>query len=57
MPISSGPGPSPWPQSLAFGLADSPVGLAAWIVEKWPSWSDCDGEVTRRFTNDQPLTR
>jgi pimeloyl-ACP methyl ester carboxylesterase len=44
------------PQSLAFGLADSPVGLAAWILEKWRSWSDCDGEVTRRFSNDQLLT-
>jgi pimeloyl-ACP methyl ester carboxylesterase len=44
------------PQTLAFGLADSPVGLAAWIVEKWWAWSDCDGEVERRFTNDQLLT-
>jgi pimeloyl-ACP methyl ester carboxylesterase len=44
------------PQSLAYGLADSPVGLAAWIVEKWRAWSDCDGEVERRFTKDQLLT-
>jgi pimeloyl-ACP methyl ester carboxylesterase len=44
------------PQTLAFGLADSPVGLAGWIVEKWRSWSDCDGEVERRFTKDQLLT-
>jgi pimeloyl-ACP methyl ester carboxylesterase len=44
------------PQTLAFGLADSPVGLAAWIVEKWRAWSDCDGQVTRRFSNDQLLT-
>jgi microsomal epoxide hydrolase len=32
------------PQTLAFGLTDSPVGLAAWIVEKFRSWSDC-GEI------------
>jgi pimeloyl-ACP methyl ester carboxylesterase len=44
------------PQSLAYGLADSPVGLADWIVEKWRAWSDCDGQVERRFTKDQLLT-
>ena len=31
------------PQTLAFGLTDSPAGLAAWIVEKFRSWSDCGG--------------
>ena len=31
------------PQTLAFGLTDSPAGLAAWIAEKFRSWSDCDG--------------
>jgi pimeloyl-ACP methyl ester carboxylesterase len=44
------------PQTLAYGLADSPVGLAAWIVEKWRAWSDCGGEVERRFSKDQLLT-
>jgi pimeloyl-ACP methyl ester carboxylesterase len=44
------------PQTLAYGLADSPVGLAAWILEKWRAWSDCDGEVERRFTKDELLT-
>ena len=44
------------PQTLAYGLADSPVGLAAWIVEKWRAWSDGDGQVERRFTKDQLLT-
>jgi hypothetical protein len=44
------------PQTLAYGLTDSPVGLAAWIVEKWRGWSDCDGEVGRRFSKDQLLT-
>ena len=33
------------PQTLAYGLTDSPVGLAAWIVEKFRTWSDCDGDV------------
>lgn len=44
------------PQSLAYGLNDSPAGLAAWIVEKFRAWSDCDGEVERRFSKDDLLT-
>lgn len=44
------------PQTLAFGLADSPVGLAAWIVEKFRTWSDCDGDVEAVFTKDDLLT-
>ncbi|HWA80008.1 MAG TPA: alpha/beta hydrolase, partial [Acetobacteraceae bacterium] len=44
------------PQSLAFGLNDSPVGLAAWIVEKWRAWSDCGGNILSRFTMDELLT-
>jgi microsomal epoxide hydrolase len=44
------------PQTLAYGLTDSPAGLAAWIVEKFRAWSDCDGEVERRFTKDELLT-
>jgi pimeloyl-ACP methyl ester carboxylesterase len=44
------------PQSLAFGLNDSPVGLAAWIVEKWRAWSDCGGDILSRFTMDELLT-
>ncbi|HUJ05427.1 MAG TPA: epoxide hydrolase, partial [Streptosporangiaceae bacterium] len=44
------------PQTAAFGLTDSPAGLAAWIVEKLRAWSDCDGEVERRFTKDEILT-
>ncbi len=44
------------PQSLAYGLNDSPAGLAAWIVEKWRTWSDCDGDVERRFSKDDLLT-
>ena len=34
------------PQTLAFALADSPVGLASWIIEKYRSWSDCGGDLT-----------
>ncbi|HMN72876.1 MAG TPA: epoxide hydrolase [Rhodoblastus sp.] len=44
------------PQTLAFGLTDSPVGLAAWIVEKFRSWSDCGGEVENAISRDAMLT-
>jgi pimeloyl-ACP methyl ester carboxylesterase len=44
------------PQTLAYGLADSPVGLAAWILDKWRAWSDCGGDLERRFTKDELLT-
>jgi len=44
------------PQTLAFGLNDSPAGLAAWIVEKFRAWSDCDGNVESCFTKDEILT-
>ncbi len=44
------------PQTLSYGLNDSPVGLAAWIVEKFRSWSDCGGEIERVFTRDELLT-
>ncbi|HEY5725784.1 MAG TPA: alpha/beta fold hydrolase [Methylomirabilota bacterium] len=44
------------PQTLAYGLTDSPVGLAAWIVEKFRAWSDCEGNVERRFSKDELLT-
>ncbi len=44
------------PQTLAYGLTDSPVGLAAWITEKFRTWSDCGGDVERRFTKDELLT-
>ena len=45
------------PQTLGYGLNDSPAGLAAWIVEKYRSWSDCGGDVERRFTKDEILTQ
>ena len=44
------------PQTLAYGLTDSPTGLAAWIVEKFRAWSDCDGDVERSYTKDELLT-
>jgi microsomal epoxide hydrolase len=44
------------PQTLGYGLNDSPAGLAAWIVEKFRTWSDCGGEVEKRFTKDELLT-
>ncbi len=44
------------PQSLGFGLMDSPAGLAAWITEKFRTWSDCDGDVENAFTKDELLT-
>lgn len=37
------------PQTLAFALADSPAGLASWIVEKFRAWSDCGGDVLTVF--------
>jgi microsomal epoxide hydrolase len=43
------------PQSLAYGMTDSPVGLAAWVVEKFRTWSDCGGDVERSYTKDQLL--
>jgi len=44
------------PQTLGYGLNDSPAGLAAWIVEKFRTWSDCGGDVERRFSKDELLT-
>jgi pimeloyl-ACP methyl ester carboxylesterase len=44
------------PQTLGYALNDSPVGLAAWIVEKFRTWCDCDGNPEARFTKDELLT-
>ena len=44
------------PQTLASAMNDSPAGLAAWMVERRRNWSDCHGDVERRFTKDQLLT-
>jgi pimeloyl-ACP methyl ester carboxylesterase len=46
------------PQTAAAGLTDSPAGLAAWIVEKLRSWSDCgpSGDLESVYTKDEMLT-
>ena len=44
------------PQTLSYGLNDSPVGLAGWIVEKYRSWSDCGGDIESKHTKDELLT-
>lgn len=44
------------PQTLACALTDSPVGLAAWIIEKFRTWSDCGGDLDSRFSKDLLLT-
>ena len=44
------------PQTIGYSLDDSPAGLAAWIVEKFRSWSDVDGSVETKFTKDELLT-
>jgi pimeloyl-ACP methyl ester carboxylesterase len=44
------------PQTLAYGLSDSPAGLAAWILEKWRSWADSRGDLDGRFSRDFLLT-
>jgi epoxide hydrolase len=43
------------PQTLGYGLADSPVGQCAWIVEKFQAWTDCDGHPENVFTRDELL--
>ena len=43
------------PQTLAYGLTDSPAGLAAWIAEKFRSWTDCAGVIESAVTRDHLL--
>ena len=44
------------PDTIAAALADSPAGLAAWIVDKYRDWSDCGGDVAARWDKDTILT-
>lgn len=44
------------PQTLAYGLNDSPAGLAAWIVEKFHTWTDSGGNIESRVSKDDLLT-
>ena len=43
------------PHTLAFALNDSPAGLAAWLVDKFRSYSDCGGDLETSFTKDELL--
>jgi pimeloyl-ACP methyl ester carboxylesterase len=43
------------PETLAYAMHDSPVGMAAWLVERRRAWSDCGGDVERRFSKDELL--
>ncbi|MCS7483311.1 epoxide hydrolase family protein [Umezawaea endophytica] len=45
------------PLTLGYGLADSPAGLLAWMVEKYRAWSDCGGDLSSRFSDDFLLTQ
>ncbi len=44
------------PDTIAAALIDSPVGLAAWIIDKFRDWSDCHGDLDSRFDRDTLLT-
>jgi pimeloyl-ACP methyl ester carboxylesterase len=44
------------PQTVGMALNDSPAGLLSWIVEKFRTWSDCNGDVESIFTRDQLIT-
>ena len=43
------------PQTLGYGLVDSPAGQCAWIVEKFWAWMDCDGDPEHVLTRDELL--
>jgi pimeloyl-ACP methyl ester carboxylesterase len=44
------------PQTLGYALADSPAGLAAWVLDKWRSWSDSGGDLDATFGREALLT-
>jgi pimeloyl-ACP methyl ester carboxylesterase len=44
------------PQTLGYGLHDSPIGLAAWITEKFHGWTDCHGDIEQSISKDELLT-
>jgi pimeloyl-ACP methyl ester carboxylesterase len=44
------------PLTLAYGLNDSPIGLCAWIIEKFYDWSDCNKDLESVFTKDELLS-
>jgi pimeloyl-ACP methyl ester carboxylesterase len=46
---------STFPQTLGYGLSDSPAGMAAWIIDKWYHWSDIKGDIFSRYSKDDLL--
>lgn len=44
------------PQTLAYALSDSPVGLLAWLLERWTAWGDGQGDPERVFTREHMIT-
>ncbi|MFE9578552.1 epoxide hydrolase family protein [Nocardia sp. NPDC006044] len=44
------------PSTLAYGLADSPAGLLAWLLQRWVKWSDNHGDIETVFSKDDLLT-
>jgi pimeloyl-ACP methyl ester carboxylesterase len=44
------------PQTIGLALADSPIGFAAWVIEKYRSWSDCGGDLEKCFSKDALIT-
>ena len=43
------------PQTIGYGLVDSPAALCAWLVEKFWAWTDCDGHLENVLTRDELL--
>jgi pimeloyl-ACP methyl ester carboxylesterase len=43
------------PQTIGYGLIDSPAALCAWIIEKFWAWTDCDGHPENALTRDELL--
>ena len=43
------------PQTVGYGLTDSPAGQLAWVLEKYWSWSDCNGHPENSYTRDELL--
>ena len=43
------------PQTIGYGLVDSPIGLAGWIIEKFWRWTDCDGDPENALSLDEML--
>jgi len=44
------------PQTIGLALADSPLGFAAWVCEKFRTWGDTQGDIGRRFSHDLLIT-